>query len=32
MRRLSILTPIIDLLFPPRCPLCGETLAGTANR
>lgn len=27
MRRLSILTPIIDLLFPPRCPLCGETLA-----
>lgn len=23
----SFLTPLIDLMFPPRCPLCGEALA-----
>ena len=23
----SVLAPIIDLVFPPRCPLCGEALA-----
>lgn len=23
----SFLTPIIDLVFPPRCPLCGDALA-----
>ena len=27
MVRISSLTPIIDMLFPPRCPLCGDVLA-----
>lgn len=27
MARASFLTPIIDLVFPPRCPLCGDALA-----
>lgn len=27
MRLSDIFTPIIDLLFPPRCPLCGDVLA-----
>ena len=27
MLRSTLLAPIVDLLFPPRCPLCGETLA-----
>lgn len=27
MRLKSALTPIIDVVFPPRCPLCGEALA-----
>lgn len=27
MRLPEIFTPIIDLLFPPRCPLCGDVLA-----
>lgn len=27
MVRLSVLTPVLDMLFPPRCPLCGDVLA-----
>lgn len=27
MLRPAFLAPVVDLLFPPRCPLCGETLA-----
>lgn len=27
MRILSALSPIVDVVFPPRCPLCGEALA-----
>ncbi|MBB3358452.1 ComF family protein [Novosphingobium sp. BK486] len=27
MVRPAFLAPVVDLLFPPRCPLCGETLA-----
>ena len=24
----QLLTPVLDLVFPPRCPLCGQALAG----
>lgn len=27
MSRLAVLTPIIDFVFPPRCPLCGVPIA-----
>lgn len=27
MASLAFLTPVIDLVFPPRCPLCGDALA-----
>lgn len=27
MQQASFLTPVIDLLFPPRCPVCGDSLA-----
>ncbi|MFD2781567.1 double zinc ribbon domain-containing protein [Novosphingobium pokkalii] len=27
MLRPAFLAPVVDLLFPPRCPLCGATLA-----
>jgi ComF family protein len=27
MRLKTALTPIVDVVFPPRCPLCGEALA-----
>ena len=26
MSKLAALTPLIDLVFPPRCPLCGDAL------
>lgn len=26
MPKLAVLTPLIDLVFPPRCPLCGDAL------
>lgn len=26
MSKLAVLTPLIDLVFPPRCPLCGDAL------
>lgn len=26
MSKLAVLTPLVDLVFPPRCPLCGEAL------
>lgn len=27
MASLAFLTPLVDLVFPPRCPLCGDALA-----
>ena len=26
MSKLTVLTPLVDLMFPPRCPLCGDAL------
>ena len=26
MKKLAALTPLVDLVFPPRCPLCGDAL------
>ena len=26
MSKLAVLTPLVDLVFPPRCPLCGDAL------
>lgn len=31
MSKLAALTPLVDLVFPPRCPLCGEGLAAQSG-
>ncbi|MDE2302784.1 MAG: ComF family protein [Sphingomonadales bacterium] len=31
MRPAEALAPLIDLVFPPRCPVCGEAVAGSAG-